>query len=940
MTEERLWLPSCVRLNGNRCSIAPLGLVVFMDEFFFVLVLLLLAFPIMAIVALVKTVGLGGQLRRVEVRLAALERAAVAPMPGVSEQRAPAEPSAPTVPTIAEPIAVPPVVPLAPAAPGPAAPSEAEPVSAAASPVAPPPPPTAPAGPAAPSMSLEERLGTQWAVWVGGLALALGGIFLVRYSIEQGLLGPGVRVTLGALLAAALVGAGEWARRSERLAGISGLPTAHIPSILTAAGTTVAYADVYAAHALYGFLAPGTAFILLGLVALATLAAALLHGPALAGLGLVGAYVAPLLVASQRPDYWSLYGYLAVVTAAAFALARFRMWRWLAIAAVAFSALWTLPGMGVVSVDALGAHAFHVIVGFALAAALIVAGLWYGPSALPGHIDGVSSAALGAYLLAASLLVLASRHDPLALATFAVLAAATVAIAWRAEAAAAAVPAAAVLVVLVFVRWAADLNIEHLLAPSGPVAGAVPEPPKANVGWHLVLAAGFAVLFGGAGYLAQGRSERAIVPILWSAAAVFAPIAILAALYYRIAGFEPSIPFAAAALLLSALYAFATETLDKRAPRPGLAAASAIFATGAVAALALALTLALERGWLTVALALMVPGIAWVSDKRRLPALRVLAAVIAVLVLARIGWEPRIVGNDVGTKPIFNWLLYGYGIPAAAFWLAGYLLRRRGDDVPARMVDSGAILLTVLLAFLQIRHFINRGDVFQDSSSLAEIALQVCVGLAMTIGLERLRLRSHSVVHDVAALVIAALTLAAIVLGLGMIENPLFTGEPVEGRFVNLILLGYGLPAVLTAILALVSRGVRPKEYSAIAAVTAVALALIYLSLEVRTLYHGEVLNDGPTTDAEQYTYSAVWLAFGVTLLVVGMLLRSQAVRLASAAVVILTVLKVFLIDMSDLTGIYQSLSFIGLGVVLLGVGWLYQRLLFPRRAPPAPSPA
>jgi uncharacterized membrane protein len=195
------------------------------------------------------------------------------------------------------------------------------------------------------------------------------------------------------------------------------------------------------------------------------------------------------------------------------------------------------------------------------------------------------------------------------------------------------------------------------------------------------------------------------------------------------------------------------------------------------------------------------------------------------------------------------------------------------------------------------------------------------------------------VVHDVAALVIAALTLAAIVVGLGMIENPFFTGEPVGGRFVNLILLGYGLPAVLTAILAL-ARGRRPKEYSAVAAVTSVALALMYLSLEVRTLYHGEVLNEGPITDAEQYTYSAVWLVFGVTLLVVGMLLRSQAVRLASAAVVILTVFKVFLIDMSDLTGIYQSLSFIGLGIVLLGVGWLYQRLLFPRRAPPAPSPA
>ncbi len=46
--------------------------------------------------------------------------------------------------------------------------------------------------------------------WVGGLALALGGIFLVRYSIEQDLIGPGVRIFLGALLAVGLIAAGEW----------------------------------------------------------------------------------------------------------------------------------------------------------------------------------------------------------------------------------------------------------------------------------------------------------------------------------------------------------------------------------------------------------------------------------------------------------------------------------------------------------------------------------------------------------------------------------------------------------------------------------------------------------------------------------------------------------------------------------------------------------
>src|SRR5262249_51990141 len=188
-------------------------------------------------------------------------------------------------------------------------------------------------------------------------------------------------------------------------------------------------------------------------------------------------------------------------------------------------------------------------------------------------------------------------------------------------------------------RWGVDLKLGRLLARAGPGAGAVPEPPKADVGWHLVLATGFALLFGAAGYRAQGRSERPIVPMLWSASAVFTPIAVLAALYYRIAKLEPSIPFAASALLLSILYALATERLDQRAPRPGLAAAGALFATGAVAALALALTMTLEKGWLTVALALMVAGIAWVSQKRPLPALRILAAAVAVLVMARIAWE-------------------------------------------------------------------------------------------------------------------------------------------------------------------------------------------------------------------------------------------------------------------------------------------------------------
>jgi uncharacterized membrane protein len=900
------------------------------EPLFTLLGLLLLAIPVATIVGVVMAIGtrnrlrvLEQQLNRLQGRLDALPAAVVTP-PRPPEPTQAAQPRSPAEPAVSVP--PPDVPPPRPQAEPPAPPRpQPAPQPARGS------PPASPTSPARPAMSFEERFGTQWVVWVGGLALALGGFFLVRLSIEQGLVGPGVRVTLGALLGLAVIAAGEWTRRNERRSDFGGLPGAHIPSILTAAGTTIAYAVVYAAYALYDFLAPAAAFLLLGVVALATLAAALLHGPALAGLGLVGAYVTPLLVASGHPDYWSLYIYLAVVTAAAFGLARLRMWRWLAITAIVFAALWTLPGIVDGRVDALPPHAFHVVVGFCLAALLIVTGLFYGPPAHGAQIDAVSCGALAAYLAVATILVLASRHDPLALSVLVALVTATCAIAWRTEAATAAVPAAGVLTAIVFAHWAVNTDILHLIAPGGPVAGFVPEPEQAQFGAHLVLGFGLSLLFAGAGFLAQGRSDAALVPMLWSASAVFVPLAILVALYYRISGFDRSIPFAGIALLLGFLATAATEALQRRAPRPGLAASGAIFATGAVAGLGLALTLALDKGALTVGLALITPGIAWISEKRPLPALRWLAAAMAVLVLARFAYEPRIVGTDVGTTPIFNWLLYGFGTPAAAFWLAGRRLRRRADDTPARVVDLAALFFTVLLVFLELRHFITGGDVYQEGTALTDLAADVLAALALAIGLERLRQRSGSLIHNLGALALAALALAGIVLGLAVFANPLVTDEPVGGPIFNLILLGYGLPALLAGVLAFVTRATRPRPYSTIAAVAALALALAYLTLQVTWFYHGSVLTDGAGSDAEQYTYSAVWLGFGVALLAAGLWLRSRPVRFASAAVTILTVLKVFLLDMSNLTGIYQALSFIGLGIVLLGIGWFYQRLLFRR---------
>ena len=799
------------------------------------------------------------------------------------------------------------------------------------------PPPVPPPAPQPADPGLEEQLGTRWVVWIGGLTLALGGFFLVRYSIEAGLVGPRVRIFCGGLFALALLAAGEWTRRKESISDIVALPIANIPAILTAAGTAVAFATVYAAYALYGFLAPASAFILLGLVALGTLAAALLHGPALAGLGVVGAFVTPMLVSSEKPDYWALYIYLAIVTAASLGLARIRLWRWLAVTTIAFALFWTLPCLDC-GPSMVASHLFHIVAGFVLAAALVVCGFMFGPTIGEDQIEPISSGSLAAYLFGALAIVLASGHADAALIAFAILVAATLFVAWFAPAASAAVGAAAAFVFIVFAEWAVRANTEFLVVPGGAMPGIGPNPVGQSVTLHLVAAAVFAAGFGVAGFLAQGRSNNPVVPVLWSASATFVPLALLIALYARIVHFDRSIPFAIMAVILAAVFGGATETLSRRDNRPGSMIATALFATGTLGALALALTFALERGWLTIALALMSMGTAWISMQRPIPFLRSLAAILAAIVVLRIGYEPRIAGDAVGTTPIFNWLLWGYGIPAASFWIASHFMRRNGDDAPLRIVESAAILFTVLLVFMEIRHAIYGGDIYHTVPSLAEFALELCAALAMAIGLERLRRHTNSMVHDIGALTLTAIAGLVAVFGLLLLENPLITTVHLDGAVVNLLLLAYAMPALLMLLLSYAVAARRGAAYANTIAAGALIFALTYLTLEIRRLYHGPIITLGTIGGAEQYTYSIAWLAFGVVLLGIGIVVNSERARIASAGVIALTIAKAFLVDMSTLTGVYRALSFICLGLVLVAIGWLYQRILFRRQRAATPA--
>jgi len=79
-------------------------------------------------------------------------------------------------------------------------------------------------------------------------------------------------------------------------------------------------------------------------------------------------------------------------------------------------------------------------------------------------------------------------------------------------------------------------------------------------------------------------------------------------------------------------------------------------------------------------------------------------------------------------------------------------------------------------------------------------------------------------------------------------------------------------------------------------------------------------------SNLQQLSLSAVWLLYSVVLMVVGIWRRQRGIRISSIVLFGFTILKIFIYDLSFLETLYRIFSFIGLGVILLAVSYLYQR--------------
>ena len=149
------------------------------------------------------------------------------------------------------------------------------------------------------SVDWEQVLGRNWFAIIGAVALVLGIGFFLKLAFDNNWIGDTGRIALGIGLGIVLLGVGEYAQRR--------VPLWAQP--VTAGGAAILYLSIYAAFGLYQILRPDVAFLFMALVvALAGLLALRYQSIVIAILGIIGAFVAPVLLGQDLPDVKAAVG--------------------------------------------------------------------------------------------------------------------------------------------------------------------------------------------------------------------------------------------------------------------------------------------------------------------------------------------------------------------------------------------------------------------------------------------------------------------------------------------------------------------------------------------------------------------------------------------------------------------------------------------------------
>lgn len=175
--------------------------------------------------------------------------------------------------------------------------------------------------------------------WIGGFMLFLGVIFGIKYSIENNLLSPTLRIILSILTGTALTTAGYLINNPKYRI------TAHT---LLGSGLAIVYAAIFCAHTFYQFIDITPAFILMAATSFIALGAALKKDAKYVGyLGAIIAFLTPILLNNGTDAWVAFFLYVFCINAAAAYAAVRKEWSGLLICTLSFTwlsqAAWLFP---------------------------------------------------------------------------------------------------------------------------------------------------------------------------------------------------------------------------------------------------------------------------------------------------------------------------------------------------------------------------------------------------------------------------------------------------------------------------------------------------------------------------------------------------------------------------------------------------------------------
>ena len=749
-----------------------------------------------------------------------------------------------------------------------------------------------------------------WMSWLGGLCIALGGVFLARYSIQMGLLGPTGKIISGIATGFSLHFAAEYLRRKTAENHLSF-------TMLAGGGSITIFATLLAALNFYQMFSPMVVFILLAIVATVTMWLARIHGPALAAMGMVGAYIVPLLVSTGSVKILAAMAFSLIVSTSILFLMRYVYRYWLWIGLLAGGLLWWALSLNYGIAD--GWRGLYLAL-FAYGLISIVPGDWAlkssntlspcdNPLSIFNKVNEQQERLLPLSLLliciAQCITIFIESSPTPNLFNLCPLAVVILLISNRQEK----------LTSLPWVLYLGQLVSLLAINVSHGTDFYIKEISSLYQVDYFIFLSSTSILFS---VLARRNFYSSQFKSWWSSLVILAPLFAIIVSYLLGGSYTEEWLWSLNTMLFGAVYIFlATRGNFKQWDE---AWTIWLFLAGNFA-YTFSVVILLDNAGLTLALAIQAISVASIIKRFNVPDLGWLLKVVVMLVAARLTVNPWLADYPM----TMHWTIWTYGGATLCCFVTSRIL----SELPklARWAEAGSLHLLVLTLWVETRYFLYEGVVFSDEFTFLEAAINVSLfgAMALLYSYKKQGGGSFEKIYSIYSKIL--LLLAAGNYGVILqqtFESRIWLWKSIsETPIWNLLLLAYLMPAII-AYLCYKYFDPQFKKPSAIAALIA---AFVFVNLEIRHLWTGSINLNMTASDGELYTYSAIWMLLAISAILSGSWRFGKRCYQAGMLLLAMVILKVFFIDMSQLDGIYRIVAFMGLGLSLLGIAYLHKRI-------------